>query len=85
MAKKTKNKGNSVNPIFYSSFMALIVGIIFAVAFFLGERYGFLPTITLGSLSFGESGDPTILFVIAFMASIFIGSIIVFYILKKRS
>lgn len=85
MAKKTKKISNSVNPIFYSSFMALMIGIIFAVTFYLGERYGFLPTINLGSLSFGESGDPIILFVIAFMASIFIGSIIVFYIIKKRS
>ena len=69
--KKKKNKKSPVRIVLYSSFMAMTVGIIFAVVFFLGESYNFLPTISLGELPFGESGDVIIFFVIVIKLSIF--------------
>ncbi len=81
--KRIKNKKSPVRIVLYSSFMAMTVGIIFAVVFFLGESYNFLPTISLGELPFGESGDVIIFFVIALMGSVFLSSLIVFHLIRK--
>ena len=80
---RKKNKKSPVRILLYSGFMSITIGIIFAVIFFLGEMYNFLPVISLGELPFGEGGDVIIFFVIALMSSVFIGSLIVFHLIRK--
>ncbi|KKN47257.1 hypothetical protein LCGC14_0664780 [marine sediment metagenome] len=84
MTKKKGRKVNGTKLILLAGFLTITTGLIFAIVFFLGETFGFLPTITLGTLPFGQSGDPTIFFIVGFMGSMFIGSIIIIYITMKR-
>lgn len=68
----------------YASFISLIVGILFAFMFFLGERYGFLPVIIIQDLVWGKSGEAVVVFVIAFITCVFTGSLIVLFIIRNR-
>ena len=61
----------------------MIIGFIFSVIFFVGETYGFLPTIVLEDLVLEKVGDNIILFVIVLMGSVFLGSLLVFLMIRK--
>jgi hypothetical protein len=82
--KYNSGKVNVIKLILLSSFLSVIVGAFFAIIFFIGETFGFLPTINLGTLPFGQAGDVIILFVVGLMVSVFMGSMFVIYILMKR-
>ena len=79
-----KRKKQIVKIILISSFLTLIVGFTFAIIQFLGESFGFIPEIQLGSLSWGRSGDVIIIFVIGLLSSIFIGSFLVLFLMKNQ-
>ena len=81
---KSKKETNTLNIVLYSSLVALVVGIIFSVVFFLGERYDFLPVITLGEITWGESGDAIVIFIIVFISSVFMGSLMVLFLVRKN-
>ena len=81
--KNKKNKKSNVRIILYSSFLAMLVGFIFAILFYIGESFNFLPVIMLGDLPFGRSGDTIIIFTIALTGSVFISSLILFHLIKK--
>ena len=81
---KTKPKLSLFKIILISSFFVLIVGITFAIIQFIGETFGFLPVIQIDSLSWGQSGDPIILFIIGLLSSIFIGSIVVLLLIRNH-
>lgn len=83
-SKTKKKQTNTLNIVLYSSLVALVVGILFAFIFFLGERFGFLPVINLGGLTWGESGDAVVIFIIAFISSVFMGSLMVLFIVRKN-
>ena len=83
--KKTKKSEiSSTGIILIAGLSTLIIGIVFAIIQFLGERYGFSPIINLGVLGWGESGDAIIVIVIIFLSSIFIGTILVLSIIRKK-
>ena len=87
-SKRGKSKGKTKLSLFriilISSFFVLIVGITFAIIQFIGETFGFLPVIQIDSLSWGQSGDPIILFIIGLLSSIFIGSIVVLLLIRNH-
>lgn len=85
--KKTSNKSSKLTIyriVLISSFSVLIIGITFTLIQFLGETFGFLPPLQLGDLNWGLSGDPIIVFVIGFLFSIFIGSIVVLLVIRNQ-
>lgn len=82
--KGKKPKLSLVRIILISSFLTLIVGFTFAIIQFLGETFGFIPEIQLGTLSWGRSGDVIIIFVIGLLSSVFIGSFLVLFLMKNQ-
>ncbi len=81
---KGKSKLTSFKIILIASFFTLIIGITFAVIQFLGEMFGVIPTIQLGNLNWGCSGDPIIIFIIGFLSSIFTGAILVLFLIRNQ-
>ncbi|KKN01757.1 hypothetical protein LCGC14_1124540 [marine sediment metagenome] len=79
-----KRKKSIARIILISSFLTLIVGFIFAIIQFLGESFGFIPEIQLGTLSWGRSGDVIIIFVIGLLSSVFIGSFLVLFLMRNQ-
>ena len=85
--KSSSQRRGSLTPVrivLISSFLALIVGITFAIIQFLGEMIGVIPEIQIGSLSWGRSGDPIIIFVIGLLSSVFIGSLLVLFLIRNQ-
>ena len=74
----------STGIILIAGLSTLFIGATFAIIQFLGESYGFSPIINLGALGWGESGDAIIVIVIIFLSSIFIGTILVLSIIRKK-
>ncbi|KKN01884.1 hypothetical protein LCGC14_1123360 [marine sediment metagenome] len=68
-----------------SGLFTLIIGFMFMIIYWIGEQFGFAPVITLGTLEWFTSGEGIILFAVILMASIFIGSFIVLYMIKRFS
>lgn len=68
-----------------SSLITLIVGFVFMITYWLGEVLGIAPVITLGSLDWFTSGEGVLLFTTFLLTSIFLGSFLVLYLLKKIS
>lgn len=88
-SKEVRSKGKSkLTPfkiILIASFFTLIVGITFAIVQFVGEYFGVFPLLSVGELSWGFGiGDSIIIFVVALLSSVFIGSIIVLFIIKNQ-
>ena len=79
-----KSKLTPFKIILIASFLTLIIGITFAVIQFLGEMFGVIPTIQLGSLNWGFSGDPIIIFIIGFLSSIFTGTLLVLFLIRNQ-
>ena len=90
MAKKSKyqkvkeSEMSYVSMVLIAGFSAMIIGIIFNVIYFLGERFGFTGVITLGEIDGFFAGEGIILFVIVLLGSIFLGSFLVLAIIRKR-
>jgi len=85
--KNSSQKMRRLTPVrivLISSFLALIVGMTFAIIQFLGEMFGVIPEIQVGSLSWGRSGDPIIIFVVGLLSSVFIGSLLVLFIIRNQ-
>lgn len=73
-----------IKIILLSSFLALIVGILFAIIQYVGETIGVLPIIYVRLLNWGHPGDSIIAFAIGFLSSVFIGSMFVLFIIRKQ-
>ncbi len=69
--------------ILISGLFTLFIGFMFMLLYFLGEQFGVAPIITLGELEWFTSGESIILFTTILLSSIFIGSFIVLYMLKR--
>lgn len=85
--KSSSQRRRNLSPVrivLISSFLALIVGITFAIIQFLGEMFGIIPEIQIGSLSWGRSGDPIIIFVVGLLSSVFIGSLLVLFLVRNQ-
>ena len=81
---RKNTKLSTFNIIMISSMLTLIIGVIFAVIQYVGETTGVLPIMNLGELDWGMDGDVIIIFIIGFMISIFIGSTLVLYSIRKK-
>lgn len=84
MAKKRRKKNiKTINIAGISGLLTLIIGFTFMIVYFLGERFGFAPIITLGAVEWLSSGEAVIIFMVILLASVFIGSFIVLNLIKK--
>jgi hypothetical protein len=82
--RNKKTKLTPVRIILISSFLALVIGVTFAIFQFIGEYFGFFPVISIGTLDWGYTGDPIIVYVVGLLTSIFIGSIVVMFIVRNQ-
>jgi len=78
-------KMNVFSIILISGLFALIIGFIFMIIYWLGETFGFAPDITLGNMKWFTSGEGVILYTTMLLLSIFLGSFIVLYLLRRYS
>ncbi|KKL62516.1 hypothetical protein LCGC14_2184420 [marine sediment metagenome] len=66
-----------------SGLFTAIIAILFMIVYFLGERFGFTGVITLGAIDGFFAGESIIMFIIVLLGSIFVGSFMVLYFIKK--
>ena len=78
-------KMKMVTIVMISGFFSIIVSFIFMIVYFLGEQFGFAAVITLGTIEGFFAGEGVIIFVVILLGSVFLGSFIVLYLLKRFS
>jgi hypothetical protein len=76
-------KMSMVKVIMISALFTIIIGASVMIIQGLGETFGFSPLITVGTLTFGQSGDPIIIYTTVFLGSIFFGSFLVFMLMRQ--
>jgi len=84
--KKTKKyiKNMSLFSIaLMSGLFTLIISFIFMVVYWTGEQLGVAPVITLGTLDWLTYGEGIIIYVVLLSSSVFFGSFIILYWLRK--
>ena len=78
-------KISTLSIVLISGFFTLIIGFMFMTIYWIAEITGVAPVIQLGELSWATSGEGVIIFTILLMLSIFLGSIVVLYLLRRYS
>lgn len=76
-------KMNIFTIVLLSGLFTLIIGSLFMILYWLGEISGITPKIYLGELSWATAGESVIIYTVGLMVSIFLGSFIVIYLLKR--
>lgn len=66
-----------------SALFTIVIGVSVMVIQGLGETFGFSPLISVGTLSWGQSGDPIIVYTAIFLGSVFFGSFMVLMLMRQ--
>lgn len=80
LTKGNAKKPNNLFIVMISGLLTLIIGFIFMIIYYIGEQVGFAGVITLLPTEFGET---IMVFITVLLGSIFIGSFMVLYLIKK--
>jgi len=75
---------NIFSIVLISGLFTLIIGAMLMITYYLGEQFGVAPDIMLGGLEWASAGEATIIYVVFVMASVFLGSFTVLYLIKRK-